>query len=85
MKATEEEIAEFSKLPPSLKKVCATACFGMDGAESIKYTGYTHLTIRTFKSRLFAQLGYMGLTNTLKLAVFIVRRPEIEKIVREVL
>ena len=80
MIATEEEFAKFKKLPPSLKRIAAYIALGCDSVEIAQELGLSSATIHSYKTRLRQAVA---IEPTLKLAVFIVRHPQIEKMLRE--
>ena len=80
MIATESELQAFTELPKYLKQVAACLAIGCTNQEISLAMSISHATVRAYKTRLYEAAGIHG---GLKLAVFIVRHPQIEKMLRE--
>ena len=80
MTTTSEEIEKYKKLPPHLKQVAVLLASGCSMSEMSFLTGLSEVTVRAYRNRLY---DVTGIRTGLKLAVFIVRHPQIEKMLRE--
>ena len=80
MIATELELQAFTGLPKHLKQVAACLALGCTGQEISSSVGLSNGTVRAYKNRLYEAVG---IHDGIKLAVFIVRHPQIEKMLRE--
>jgi DNA-binding NarL/FixJ family response regulator len=80
MTTTESELQVFIKLPKHLKQVAVCLALGCTNQEIGFSVGLSNETVRAYKNRLYEAVGIHG---SLKLAVFIVRHPQIEKMLRE--
>lgn len=84
MTPTPEEFAKFSKLSPRRKQVLALHAQGLSGKEVAQELGIAYETVKSAFARTKEQLE-IGEISLLKLAVYIVRRPQIERMLREAL
>ena len=80
MTPTPEELLRFQKLSPALKQVAALVALGNNSKEISYVVGVREVTARAHKKNLYKKTG---LSDAVKLAVFIVRHPQIEKMLRE--
>ena len=80
MTTTPEEIEKYRRLPPYLKQVAVLLASGCSVTEMVSLTGLSEVTVRAYRNRLY---DATGIRTGLKLAVFIVRHPQIEKMLRE--
>lgn len=72
----------FHLLPLSLKKLAALTALGLSGRELEQHLKYKAATINKYRTRLFDKTGF---SSSLALAVYIVRHPKVEKMLREAL
>jgi DNA-binding NarL/FixJ family response regulator len=82
MKSTQEEFELFYNLPPRVKKVLV---YLAEGKELDEIAKARHLTYESVRQYLLKAYLRTGINRRVALAVFIVRRPEIEKMLREAL
>ena len=80
MKLEPKDKEKFESLYPCQKRVAALVALGMDDGEIAGELGVCYWTVRSYKSRLS---DIVGIRTSLKLAVFIIRRPELEKMLRD--
>lgn len=80
MTPTLEELKRFTSLPTYLKQIAALVALGSSGEEIAFTTGLQRSTVTSYKSHL---LKAVKIGSDLKLAVFIVRHPQIEAFLRK--
>ena len=82
MTPTDEELQRFENLPLYLKKIAALLALGLTNKEMAQKMNLHPRTIHIYKHRLIETVLF---DTSLKLAVYIVRHPQIEKMLREAL
>jgi hypothetical protein len=80
MIATEDEIYTFITLPSRLKKVAAYVALGYSTEEMMPKLKLSYWSLNKYMHDLRTATRF---ETTLKLAVFIVRHPKIERMLRE--
>jgi DNA-binding CsgD family transcriptional regulator len=82
MKATPKEIEEFKKLQPQCKRILAWKCQGLTLKQiSLKMK----ISINTLNSYIFRSKMKLRFKSTSGMLFYIVRRPELEEILRRAL
>ena len=79
MKATPEELMQYTKLQPRWKQVLVIAINGYSLRESAKILGLSFWTVNAYLTRAQNQLGF---EKRILMYLYIVRRPELEQILR---
>ena len=82
MTPTAQDLECFQCLSPTLKKTAALLAHGLSRAEIAEQLCVSMDAVASSITRLHAKVGF---DTTLKLVVYIVRHPQIEKILREAL
>jgi DNA-binding NarL/FixJ family response regulator len=82
VKASPEDLLVFTALTPAVKRTAAFLAQGLSLAETAQKLGIEPSTVHSYRLRLFEVIG---IRPAIKLAVYIVRRPEIERLLREAL
>ena len=82
MKATPEEIAKVRKLQPRQKECVALLAQGLDLREISEKLFISYWTVNVYLSRCRQKMGFR---SSIAMVIYFVRRPELEKILREAL